>query len=247
MFRAAAARPAPRFFCFAGGAPGAECEAGLRPALPMALSDVGRHAHRDRGAQRAAGNHVSRPRLAARRRRNPDDRADFQRSPPACLWSAAARSVGLACLRSGWAPRCTAGRNAVRSSPDTYGPALTWLADEAATLIRINRTEFNSLASPPRQGAHRRDPPPPVRPLPRPALVVTRRRRPGLFSSTNITSPETLAAPVVRQVSATGSGDVMLACILHARYHLGLAGATRWYGRCPGPRPMPPTRHRGVS
>ena len=32
-----------------------------------------------------------------------------------------------------------------------------------------------------------------------------------------------IPSPRVRQVSATGSGDVMLACILHARFHRGLS------------------------
>jgi 1-phosphofructokinase len=35
--------------------------------------------------------------------------------------------------------------------------------------------------------------------------------------------PEVIPTPVVRQVSATGSGDVMLACVLHARFRLGLS------------------------
>ena len=35
--------------------------------------------------------------------------------------------------------------------------------------------------------------------------------------------PETIAPPRVRQVSPTGSGDVMLACVLHARFHRGLS------------------------
>jgi fructose-1-phosphate kinase PfkB-like protein len=36
-------------------------------------------------------------------------------------------------------------------------------------------------------------------------------------------APETILTPKVRQVSATGSGDVMLAGILHARFHRGLS------------------------
>ena len=35
--------------------------------------------------------------------------------------------------------------------------------------------------------------------------------------------PESIPAPSVREVSATGSGDVMLACTLFARFHRGLS------------------------
>ncbi len=34
---------------------------------------------------------------------------------------------------------------------------------------------------------------------------------------------EALTPPPGREVSATGSGDVLLACMLHARLHLGLS------------------------
>jgi fructose-1-phosphate kinase PfkB-like protein len=106
---------------------------------------------------------------------------------------------------------------------DTYGPPLAWFVERAAALIRINRTELETLFSPTeaklssgelllklrdRGGALR--------------WAVTDGPGPVWFLADH-NAPETITGPVVREVSATGSGDVMLACILFARFHRGLS------------------------
>src|SRR5204862_550154 len=104
---------------------------------------------------------------------------------------------------------------------DTYGPPLAWFADRAATFVRINRTELETLAQLPDKKAstgellrHARDK---FRAL---RWAITDGPAPVWFvNETN--DPETMTSPRVRQASATGSGDVMLACVLFARYHQG--------------------------
>jgi 1-phosphofructokinase len=106
---------------------------------------------------------------------------------------------------------------------DTYGPPLAWFADRATTFVRINRSELETLAQLPDPKAssgellrHARDKYRALR------WAVTDGPAPVWFmNETN--DPETITGPRVREVSATGSGDVMLACVLQARYHQGLS------------------------
>lgn len=101
---------------------------------------------------------------------------------------------------------------------DTYGPALAWFANEAAAFLRINRAELETLFGPAdakvssgellrrardRFGALR--------------WAVSDGAAPVWFMDQH-QDPETLAPPVIRQVSPTGSGDVMLACVIQARF-----------------------------
>ena len=106
---------------------------------------------------------------------------------------------------------------------DTYGPPLAWLANEAAAFIRVNRGELESLFSP---AEHR---------LSSGELLALARERfrtlrwaatdgpaPVWFIADHH-PPESIPTPRVLQVSATGSGDVMMACVLHGRFHRGLS------------------------
>ena len=106
---------------------------------------------------------------------------------------------------------------------DTYGPPLSWFANEAAALIRVNRRELETLFAPAEQklsggellrlarDRHR-------------ALrwAITDGKAPVWFIADHY-DPESIPSPTVREVSATGSGDVMLACTLHGRFHRGLS------------------------
>ena len=105
---------------------------------------------------------------------------------------------------------------------DTYGPALAWFVNESASFIRINRTEFVSLFSSAEQRLSGGE----LLQLARDRFralrwAVSDGAAPVWFSADHH-APETILPPKVRQVSATGSGDVMLACVMHARYHRGL-------------------------
>jgi fructose-1-phosphate kinase PfkB-like protein len=106
---------------------------------------------------------------------------------------------------------------------DTYGPPLAWLAGQAAALIRVNRRELESLF------------PADERKLSGGELLrLARDRWPALrwavsdggapvWFMADHGEPETIASPRVREISPTGSGDVMLACTLFARFHRGLS------------------------
>lgn len=106
---------------------------------------------------------------------------------------------------------------------DTYGPPLAWFAERAAALIRVNRTELESLCTKPECKLSSGE------------LLLKFRDRGGALRWTvsdgpgpvwflaDHNDPETITGPVVREVSATGSGDVMLACTLFGRFHRGLS------------------------
>jgi len=106
---------------------------------------------------------------------------------------------------------------------DTYGPPLEWFVEQAATLIRINRSELETLFTP---AEHKlsggellrraRDRHRPLR------WAVTDGGAPVWFMAEH-NDPESIRTPSIREVSATGSGDVMLACTLFARFHRGLS------------------------
>lgn len=91
---------------------------------------------------------------------------------------------------------------------DSYGPALAWLIKQPLDLIKLNAVELRAVGLPPRE------------PLPLNVLrwVVTDGPRPVRIRAA--AAPETtLIPPRVREVSATGSGDVLFACVLHALFH----------------------------
>lgn len=104
---------------------------------------------------------------------------------------------------------------------DTYGPPLAWFVDRAAALIRINRSELETLCSPTERKfssgellLNLRDRGRALR------WAVTDGPGPVWFLAEH-NAPEMITGPFVREVSATGSGDVMFACTLHGRFHLG--------------------------
>jgi fructose-1-phosphate kinase PfkB-like protein len=102
---------------------------------------------------------------------------------------------------------------------DTYGPALAWLVTRPIDLVKINRHEFDALfpsaarrasvAARLRRAGER---------WPVQRWIVTDGPRPVWFMEKNSAAPACLAPPRVREVSATGSGDVLLACVLHALF-----------------------------
>lgn len=205
--------------CFVGGAPGAECEQWL---------------HRRGFAFRAFVNErPTRTGTVVRAPNQPETTFLGTDAPP----DAAALRAGAAFLDEqpdgqilaicgslpGWASgdfdvlRATLERWLSRGIliADTYGPPLRWFADRAAALIKINATEFQSLA-------------PESVPLPA-ALANALQRSPvqrwvisdgakTVWFGERHGAPQSLTPPNVREVSATGSGDVMLASILHSLF-----------------------------
>lgn len=106
---------------------------------------------------------------------------------------------------------------------DTYGPPLAWFVNEGTTFVRVNRRELQTLCSPDDQNLSSGE-----------LLLKLRDRNralrwavtdgPGpVWYLGETGDPEMLATPAIREVSPTGSGDVMLACILFARFHRGLS------------------------
>ena len=100
---------------------------------------------------------------------------------------------------------------------DTYGPALAWLVTRPIDLVKINRHEFDTLFPPTARHASvsarlRRA----CERWPVQRWIITDGPRPAWFAERNSASPASLAPPRVREVSSTGSGDVFLACVLHA-------------------------------
>jgi fructose-1-phosphate kinase PfkB-like protein len=91
---------------------------------------------------------------------------------------------------------------------DTYGPPLAWAASQPLDLIKINAEELRAFA-------------PDLEHLPGSAAarrwVVSDGPRTVTLRDTNGTLV-TLVPPVVQEISATGSGDVLLACLLSALF-----------------------------
>jgi 1-phosphofructokinase len=213
--------------CFIGGATGAECEAWLRErrvafhAFPTSTPTRSGTVVRGRG-------HAETTFLGV-------DAAPDAAAIRACAAFLNAQAPGAVLAICGSLPGWESAefdllRDAIHRwlerGPlivDTYGPPLAWLADRAATFVRINRAELETLCVNPDKRASGGE-----------LLRQTRDRYralrwavtdgPAPIWFVNETSdPETLLPPRVRQVSATGSGDVMLACVIHARYHKSLS------------------------
>ena len=106
---------------------------------------------------------------------------------------------------------------------DTYGAPLAWLVNESASFIRVNRREILTLFPPAQAKVSGSE----LLQLARDRFralrwALTDGGAPVWFMADH-QDPESLAAPRVDEVSPTGSGDVMLACVLHARFHRGLS------------------------
>ncbi len=107
---------------------------------------------------------------------------------------------------------------------DTYGAPLKWLVEKPLALVKINRDEFDRLV-PPAPGdkselafsmrlaetaAH----------SPVGAWIISDGAKP-VWCALKDGTTSTLRPPPIREVSATGSGDVLLAALLHAHFNLG--------------------------
>lgn len=105
---------------------------------------------------------------------------------------------------------------------DSYGPLLGWARSQPAALIKINRDEFAALdAEKPTSALATRLASTTDRFQPR-AWIVTDGAEPVWISQKN-NPPRSIVPPRIKMVSPTGSGDVLLACFVHAHFHLGLA------------------------
>lgn len=211
--------------CFAGGAPGAECEAWLKTrqfdyrvfptSVPTRSGTVvrgGRHGETtflgpdaipDAGALKAC--------------------AEFLENQPPGSVLAVCGSL------PGWA---TAEFDPLRDAlhrwsrrgaliADTYGPPLAWFAHETTAFLRVNRSEFETIFS----AAERSHSTPQLLALARARWKTERwaiSDGPApVWYLAEAGEPESLAPPRVTPVSPTGSGDVMLACVLFARFCRG--------------------------
>ncbi len=208
--------------CFPGGATGAECIAWLRAkkiplrAFPTATpTRIGIVVHGGRFRETTFFSPDQMPAAAALRAC-----AGFLDTRP--------RRSALAVCGSfpGWeAPAAAPLRAAIDRwltrknflAADTYGPALAWLATRPLDLVKINRQEFDALfpsatrhssvSARLRRACER---------WPVQRWIVTDGPRPVWFVEKKSAAPACLAPPRVREISATGSGDVLLACVLHA-------------------------------
>ncbi|HUJ43369.1 MAG TPA: PfkB family carbohydrate kinase [Opitutaceae bacterium] len=102
---------------------------------------------------------------------------------------------------------------------DTYGPPLAWLSERPLAWAKVNRVEFDTLFS----GEERKQPMAErlAASLQRWAVqawIVTDGPRPVWIAERG-RAPVSLPPPAVVEVSATGSGDVLHACLLHAVFH----------------------------
>ena len=209
--------------CFTGGAPGTECEAWLRErgftfrsfrtTTPTRCGTV----IRDRSGAHAETTFLgpdAAPDAAAVRAC-----ADFLDTQPA------GRVLALCGSFPGWGSgefdplRAALTRWLERGTlaGDSYGPPLAWLAARPVALIKINATELRSLTSAADLahlpiGADARAQSWVVTDGPAP---VQFRDRDGVLG--------TLLPPPVQEVSPTGSGDVLFACLLDALFRRGAA------------------------
>lgn len=205
--------------CFTGGAPGAECEAWLRKnnfdfhafdtARPTRSGTVVRAPGEPETTFLGPDVIPSRAALAAC--------ADFLDAQPAGHVLAICGSLPgwdtgdfdpLRAALTRWLQR---GIVAV----DTYGPPLAWFATQPVALIKINATEFRTLHDA-------------LQPLPRSLAEMTARSpaRAWIVSdgpepvwfATKTDAPATLVPPAVKEISATGSGDVLFAGVLRSLF-----------------------------
>jgi fructose-1-phosphate kinase PfkB-like protein len=204
--------------CFAGGAPGAECEAWLRghgfnfrafaTDAPTRSGTVVRDATGTHAETTFLGPDVAPSRDAVRAC------AEFLES------QADGHILALCGSAPGWAGadfdplRAAINRWLERGIvvADTYGPPLAWLIMRPLDLIKLNATELRAAGFGPRD------------PLPLNVLrwVVTDGPRPVRIRASSA-AETSLVPPHVREISATGSGDVLFACVLHALYHRRMA------------------------
>ncbi len=213
--------------CFVGGAPGAECEAWLRQhGLEHRAFATGQPTRAGTVIRDASGTHRETTFLGPDA---PPDAAAIR----ACADFLAAQPDGLVLAVCGSIPgwsdpgfdplRAVLRRWITRGTlvVDTYGPPLRWCADLTGPLLfKINRDELRTLA----------DPDAPVGPT-LAALVAKNSAARWIVSdgpnavwfAAREHPPACLVPPRVQEISATGSGDVLLAGVLHALHVRGLS------------------------
>ncbi|HYP16967.1 MAG TPA: PfkB family carbohydrate kinase [Opitutus sp.] len=208
--------------CFAGGSSGAECEAWLRERG---------FAHRVFATDRA-----TRTGTVVRAPNTPEttflgsDVVPTASAIVACAQFLDAQPDGhiLAICGSvpGWAGsefaplRHAIERWATRGvvAADTYGPPLEWLSTQPLALVKINAAEFAAFgagAADPAAGLAQALARFPVR-----SWIISDGPKPVWFASKSL-APTSVTPPLVREVSATGSGDVLFACVLDALFCRG--------------------------
>lgn len=200
--------------CFTGGASGAECEAWLHArgfSFQAFASDAATRTGtvvRDRSGRIAETTFLA-----------PDviPGPNAVRSCAAFLDSVAPGQVLAFCGSfPGWdrpemAPlREAIGRWTTRGAlvVDTYGPPLAELVARAPALLKVNRDEWQTLPAGSGGGQTRG------------RTVITDGPRP-IEAWEAGEAPRTFRPPVVQEVSATGSGDVFLACLIEALFLRG--------------------------
>jgi 1-phosphofructokinase len=197
--------------CFVGGASGTECQSWLerrgfrfRTFATSTATRTGTVVHDGSGSQRETtflGADAA-PDAAALRAL-----AEFLDAQPP------AQTLALCGSFPGWAdPDFDVLRAAVirwmqRGSvvADSYGPALSWLMTQPLDLIKLNASELRASGLTEGQAL-----PPTVK-----QWVVTDGPRPVRVSA-GLGQERQLTPPTLREVSPTGSGDVLFACVLHA-------------------------------
>ena len=212
--------------CFAGGAAGDECRAWLRARGFAFEAFATAHATR-------TGLVVQAPARPETTFLGPDCAPDAAawRTAAHCLDAGPAHSALALCGSvPGWAEldaapfREALGRWLAHGRPlfvDAYGPPLAWLVERPVALVKINADELRALlgvdATAADTATHLRTA---SGRWPVQTWIVTDGPRPVWLASRGET-PVSLAPPSVREVSPTGSGDVLLACVLFARLHRG--------------------------
>ncbi|MGC4071749.1 MAG: PfkB family carbohydrate kinase [Nibricoccus sp.] len=209
--------------CFPGGASGAECIAWLRYHHFTAHAFPAQKATRTGLVVRAAGQ----PETTFLGPDSPPDAVAFRTC--ADYLDALPDNAVLALCGSfpGWDTsdaeplRAALERLLSRATvcADTYGPPLEWIVQRPVALVKINRDEFDRLFTDLQLNR-------PIQSRLVDAIVRWPVQRwiitdgPGEVSfveqPAHSASPQSLRPPPVEEISATGSGDVLFACILHA-------------------------------
>ncbi len=213
--------------CFVGGASGAECDAWLK-ARPFAVRSFATSGSTRVGlVVRAPG----RPETTFLGPDVPPDAVALR----ACVdWLSAqpdGQVLALCGSLPGWADAAfeplrealVAWQRHGILAVDSYGPPLAWFAGQPVDLVKINATELRTLFSDSAEDS------------PLPALLAEAARRwpvrqwivtdgpAPAWHCEHLGQPAAVVPPQVTEVSATGSGDVLFACVLDARYRRRLS------------------------